>query len=75
MEEKMSKRVLFGDVLETIDQLPLEDQQALAEVLQRRIIERRREEILSEILSARNEYKNGFCKPIDVDDLMTEILS
>ncbi|MCJ7529429.1 MAG: hypothetical protein MUO64_00170 [Anaerolineales bacterium] len=71
----MSERVLFGDVLETIDQLPLEDQQALAEVLQRRIIERRREEILSEILSARNEYKNGSSKPIDVDDLMTEILS
>jgi hypothetical protein len=61
--------------LEAADKLSLGDQEALLEVLHRRIIERRREEIAKDIEEAQQEFQAGQCRPITPSELMNEIVS
>lgn len=42
----------FGEVLEAADKLSLEEQETLIEIIHRRVIERRREELAKEIQDA-----------------------
>jgi hypothetical protein len=65
----------FNDILEAADQLPLEDQEALADVLNRRIHERRRDDLVREVQQARRDFEAGLCRPTTPDDLIEEILS
>ena len=65
----------FGDVLEAADRLSLEEQETLADILRRRIVQRRRQEIALEIQSAHEEYKAGSSTPATPDELMAEILA
>jgi hypothetical protein len=65
----------FGEVLEAADRLSLEEQETLADILKRRIIERRRQEIVAEVQSAHEEYEAGSCEPVTPGDLMAEILA
>ena len=46
----MGNVLAFGEVLEAADELSLEEQETLIEVIRRRVIERRREELVAEIL-------------------------
>ena len=69
----MDKSIQFGDILDAADQLSLEDQEVLLEVLRSRIIEQRREELLSEVREAQKEYKTGQVKPGTVDEIMRDI--
>jgi len=71
----MEKATSFADMLEAADELPLEDQESLAEILHRRVIERRREELAREVLQAQQEYQQGGCRPATTDELMAEILA
>jgi hypothetical protein len=71
----MEKMLAFGEVLEAADKLPLGDQEALLEVLQRRIIERRREELSKDIDQAQQEFQAGQCQPTTPSELMHEIVS
>jgi hypothetical protein len=71
----MEKIASFAEVLEAADELPLDDQESLAETLHRRVIERRRGELAREALQARQEFEQGNCRPVTADDLMSEILS
>jgi hypothetical protein len=71
MENVMS----FEEVLEAADKLPLESQETLMEVLHRRLIERRREELAKEIQDAQEQFQKGYCKPVSPDELMEEISS
>ena len=71
----MRNTMTFGDVLETVDRLPLEEQEELIEILRRRVIERRREELAKEIQEARKEFRAGQTRPATPDELMSEILS
>ncbi len=71
----MKTTATFAEVLEAADELPLADQESLVEILHRRIIERRREELVREALEARQEYEEGGCRPVAADELMAEILA
>ncbi len=72
----MSENMMpFGEVLEAIDKLSLEEQETLADVLHRRIIEQRREELAREIQEARAEFQAGQCHPVTPEELTKEILS
>ena len=71
----MENVMLFGDVLEVADRLSLKEQETLIEVLQRRIIERRREELAEEIQHAQQEFLAGHCQPVTPAELMKEIVS
>ena len=64
----------FGEVLDAVDQLPLEEQEMLVEVLHRRVIEHRREHLADEIRQAQQELREGHCSPATPAELMKEIL-
>ncbi|RJR42601.1 MAG: hypothetical protein C4567_07005 [Deltaproteobacteria bacterium] len=63
----------FQDILEAADRLSLEDKEALIDVLQRRLVDQRREEIAREIEAARREFQSGQCRPMTPDQVMKEI--
>ena len=71
----MAKALLFGEVLEAIETLSLEDQETLKEILHRRLIERRREELVQDVQQAQQEFQAGQCRPVTPEDLMQEIAS
>ena len=71
----MEGNVRFGEILEEADRLPLEDQETLIEVLQRRMRDRRRAELAKDIQEAQEEFQKGNCRPATADELMREILS
>jgi hypothetical protein len=65
----------FADILDAVDNLSREEKETFLEVLQRRFIEQRREEITAEIEAARREFLSGECQAVNADDLMKEIVS
>jgi hypothetical protein len=65
----------FGDVLEAIDKLSLEEQETLLDIVQRRIAERGRKQLAAEVQEARKEFAAGGHRPTTADELMKEILS
>ena len=71
----MAKALLFGEILEAIETLSLEDQETLKEILHRRLIERRREELVQDVQQAQQEFQAGQCRPVTPEDLMKEIVS
>jgi U3 small nucleolar ribonucleoprotein component len=71
----MEKTLSFGEVLDTVEQLSLEDQEALTDIIRRRIIERRRAELAQDIQEAQEEFKAGNARLVTPDELIAEILS
>jgi len=69
----MASTMPFGEILEAVDQLSLEEQETLADVLRRRIIDQRRDEIVDDIQQTQKEFQDGHCKPTTPSDLMKEI--
>jgi len=65
----------FAEVLEAADKLSSEEQETLIDVLRRRIIEHRREDLVRDIKDAQREFQGGRCRPITSDEIMKEILS
>ena len=71
----MAQTMPFGEVLEAIDHLSLDEQETLIDILHRRIADQGRRKLLAEIEAARKEFTEGQCQPATADDLMKEILS
>jgi hypothetical protein len=65
----------FGEILDAASKLPLDDQQALADILHRRVIEQRRTEMADELRQSKREFESGVCPPVSPDEIMKEILS
>jgi hypothetical protein len=63
----------FQDVLEVIETWPLKDQSLLIEIMQRRLVQKRRTELALEIKEARKAYQIGNAKHGSVADLMAEL--
>lgn len=71
----MANSISFGEVVEAADKLSLEEQETLVDILHRRMIEQRRDELVKDIQKAQREFNNGQCEPASPDELMKEILS
>jgi hypothetical protein len=65
----------FAEVLETIDSFPIEEQEELSNILQKRLNEYKRELLIKTVREAQEEYNRGEAKPASVDEIMKEILS
>ncbi len=63
----------FQEALEMIESLPEDQQEDLMNIIQRRLIERRREVLAESIKEARAEYNRGEVTRGTVDDLMKEL--
>ncbi|MCE5268164.1 MAG: hypothetical protein LLG00_09795 [Planctomycetaceae bacterium] len=65
----------FVDLLDAADRLSLDEQEALVDILRRRMIDHRRAELVKEVQEAEREYEAGGATPATPDDLMGEVLS
>ena len=65
----------FGEVLESIEELSLDEKEDLIDILQHRMNDYRRARILKEIESSEREFEQGLCKEMTVDEFMKEVLS
>jgi len=66
--------VKLNDVLEMIESLPEDQRESLIEIVQRRWVEHRRDQLALNIKAARAEYTSGEIKDGTVEELMKEIL-
>ena len=71
----MTQTMPFGEVLEAIDQLSMDEQETLINILHCRMAERGRQQLVAEIEAARQEFAGGGCQVATADELMKDILS
>ena len=69
----METETRFAEILERAGNLPLEDQEALVEVLQNRMRDRRRAALAKDIEEAQEEFQEGSCRPVTAKELLQEI--
>lgn len=65
----------FGDVLEAVNRLTADEQEQLTAIINRRLAELRRQQLVSEVGEARREFAAGHCQTTPVDGLINEIQS
>ncbi len=65
--------VSFQTALDIVESLPVAQQEDLVEIIRRRRIEARREELASSLLEARQELDRGEARRGTVEDLMREL--
>ncbi len=63
----------FGDVLESVETLSLNEQEELAAILQRRLRERHRADLVRTVKTARKEFRTGRCQPALPDEIIDKI--
>lgn len=71
----MDRTAPFAEIVEAAGSLTREEQEALVEILTRRMIQERRAEMARDIADARQEFQAGACQPTTPQDLLREILS
>lgn len=59
--------------IELVETLPIDAQQVLVEVIQKRLQQRRREELLQTVLESERDYTQGNVQRGTVADLMAEL--
>ena len=65
----------FGQVLEWADELSPEEQESLVSILQLRLREQRRAELVAAVKKARKEFRTGRCRPASPSQIMKKILA
>lgn len=65
--------VTFNEALEVIESLPIDDQAALLEIIQRRLIEHRRAEIANNIAQTKAAHQAGTVFRGTVEDAIAEL--
>ena len=68
-------KINFADILEAAEQLSLEDREDLVRILQNRLREQKRTELIEDIRESEQEFEKGECQPVTPEQLMKEILS
>ena len=65
--------VTFQEALDVVESLPEHQQEDLIDIIRRRIIEHRRDQLAANIKKARQEFARGEVKMGSVADLMKEL--
>jgi hypothetical protein len=63
----------FQDLIDAVESLPLDDQSMLVELINKRIMEKRRAELVGEVREAREALRIGEVKRGTVEDLMKDM--
>jgi hypothetical protein len=66
--------MIFQQIIESIEGLSIEDQDYLFELIRKRRIESRRQEILANSEEVMKSFKDGTAKRGSVDDLIADLL-
>jgi hypothetical protein len=72
MTEAMSKSS-FQELIESVEALPIEDREILMEIVNKRIIEQRREELVADMEASLEAYKRGDVRSGTVDNLLKDL--
>ncbi len=65
----------FAEILESAEQLSIEEQEDLVRILQSRLRDSHRADRIRDVQEAQNEFAEGKCHPVTPQELMEEILS
>ena len=60
----------FQEIIDTIEELSIEDQELLLEIVNKRLIKQKRSRLVAEIAEAREAYRKGEVQRGTVADLM-----
>lgn len=63
----------FQDLIDAVESLPLDDQSMLVELINKRITEKRRAELVAEVGEAREAFRKGEVKHGTVEDLIKDL--
>ena len=63
----------FYEVIEAGSALSLDEQESVVEIMQKRIIEEKRNRIILEVRDAEQEYESGKLQASDLDDFLKEL--
>ena len=63
----------FQDLIEAVESLPLDEQSMLVELINKRIIEKRRAELVAEVRESREAFLRGEVKCGTVKDLIKDL--
>ena len=63
----------FNQVLDNVDSLSLDEQEMLIEIIRKRLIEAKRDQIAANIAQAKLDYESGNVFRGSVDEIMAEI--
>ena len=63
----------FAQTLDVIGSLPVDEQEDVLQVLQRRLAEHRRAELVATAKQSRKEFAAGKCKPASVAAIMRQV--
>ena len=72
MSQTSGNRLRFDEVLDVVETLSPQDQEILIDILQKRLIQKRRQEISANIVEAHEEYKAGKTRRVTVEQLLSE---
>jgi hypothetical protein len=67
------KTSAFQQALESVESLPLEDQEILLDILQKRLQERRRTNLYQEVSAIKQEFAQGNIKFGSVDQFLAQL--
>lgn len=73
MIEPNVKTSTFQQAIDVIESLSLEDQEILIDIIQKRIKEQKRKQLLQDIAEVETEYAEGKVKFGTVDDFLAEL--
>lgn len=65
----------YGQVLDSIEALPEEQQESLLDIVGKRLAERRRAELFKAVGEARKEFKSGKLRPATPAEIMRKVLA
>jgi hypothetical protein len=63
----------FQDLIEAVEAMPLEDQSIFVELINKRIIEKRRADLVAEVQDARRAFESGDVNRGSFKDLMKDL--
>jgi hypothetical protein len=69
----VAQSLSFQDLIEAVESMPLDDQSMLVELINKRIIEKRRAALVDEVQEARSAFKRGEVKRGTLEDLMKDL--
>ena len=69
----MEHALRFGDVVEAADHLTFEEQEELIEIVRKRMIAKRRGDLLLDIQDSEREYQQGQCAVMTADETVKRL--
>ena len=65
----------YGQVLDSIEALPEEQQESLMDTVRKRLAERRRAALVKSVAEARKEFTSGKLRPATPAEIMRKVLA